>query len=208
MMRLSKMKENNLKIPEINRDGPLLNRLLVVVIGGFDGDLDNESKLYLRLLCRLVDKCFDDYVLVKELIDKEIKIDDKLAFRFQIINHLENCINSIARVSGVIFYLQKKSDFKLLKSIDKGLMEVINLSFSRKLRGMVEHIHKDIYEGKFKEGLFLDIDEKYEKICINEECVEVLDLSSVIYKYHVFVSEVLNCLPSRIENGRYYYSKR
>jgi hypothetical protein len=86
------------QIPTINRDAPLVTRLLPIVIGGFDLILDKKSQLYFRLLCRLVDKSFKEYSIAKEHIDEEIKTKDKLAYRFSIIDHLENCINAIHNI--------------------------------------------------------------------------------------------------------------
>lgn len=198
-----KKDSNGVKIPPINRDGKLVNRLIPVVLVGFDGVLDKESQLYLRLLCRLVDKSFDEYTAVKEYIDQEIKEGNKLAYRFAIINHLENCLNAINRVSKIFSILifgtkNVKKNFNILNFISKESIEKMKKYEVSTVRNRVEHIDEDIYENKFESGLFLDVDDKYEKVCINKQCLSLSELVLIIENYHNFVLEIFNNLPNRM----------
>lgn len=207
----------NPQIPTINRDGKLVTRLLPVVLVGFDHVLDKESRLYIRLLVRLVDKSFNEYMTAREYIIEETKTQDKLAHRFNIIGYLENSINAISRaikIFEIIIYGKKIKDsnekrkFNILNFVNSKTLKKIKKQNVSKIRNRIEHIDEDIFDNKFKRDLFLDVDEKYEKICINNKCLSLVNLASIIENYHTFVLEILLNLPNRMENGVYYYDKR
>lgn len=189
-----KCKSNNIQIPAINRDGPLITRLFPIAVFGFDGVLDKKGKLYFRLLCRLVDKSFNEYASAKEYIDQEIKNENKLEYRYSIINHLENCINAINRAAKTLKTSMKERN-KLLEYMNKESLEKITRCDTSTIRNRVEHIDEDIQEGKLHGPSFLDVDNNYEKICINDKCVTFQDLVSIIENYHQAVLEICTNLP-------------
>lgn len=202
-------------IPEVKRDGKLISRLLAIAIGGFDKVVDKESQLYLRLLTRLVDKAYSEYLIAREFILEEIKTNDKLAYRIEIINHLENCISAISRATKIFKRLQDgislkdgtrvKKDLDIYKFIgDQTRQKIVKQSVSG-VRNRVEHIDEDVYLNKFKDRLFLDVSDDYENISINGESVTLKDLARMISEYHELVLEIFNHLPNRWENGKYYY---
>jgi len=196
------------EIPSINRDAPLINRLLPIVIGGFDGVLDDQGKLYFRLLCRLVDKAAEEYMTAKEYVEKEIETKDRLAYRFAIMDHLENCINALSRAAKALRRAVKGKS-NLLNYISKEtLKKIIDDRKIRSIRNRIEHIDEDIQKGEFQGRLFLDIDESYEKICINRRCITLQDLASIIEKYHWSVLEIIENLPNRSYKDRYYWDKK
>ena len=199
---------SGIKIPIINRDTQLIKRLVIVVIIGFDEVLGRKGKLYFRLLCRLVDKSFDEYLIARQYILEERKTGDKLAYRFTIINHLENCINAINRAIKV-FNSSIETDESFIKNFvsENTVNKIKELNVSS-IRNRVEHVDEDILENKFETGLFLDVDEDYSQICINKRCLEFVELASIIEHYHNFVLEIFNNLPNRCEKGVYYYDKK
>lgn len=211
-----KLKDKITPIPKIQRDGSLVSRLFVIVIVGFDNVLDKESKSYIRMLTRLVDKAFLEYSLAKECIDKEIKSKNKLAYRFSIINHLENCISAINRAAkifnGLIEGIKErktkkltKKNFKLVNLLSEEAKEKIKSHKTSHVRNRIEHIEEDIFFQKFSGGLFLDVDDKYTQVCINKECIKLEGLAEMIEDYHKIVLDIFNGLPNRHENGKYYY---
>lgn len=195
------------QIPAINRDGSLITRLIPVILVGADKGLDRESKLYISLLVRLIDKAFTEYMEAKEYIEEELKIDDKLAYRFHIINHLENCLNAISRavkVFNVIVgkkYKEKtmKKNFNILNFVSQKTIKEVKKFKVSDIRNRVEHIEEDIYFNKFKADLFVDVDDKYQKICINNQCISLFELVQIIENYHNFVLEIFSNLPNQIE---------
>ena len=158
-------------------------------------------------MARLVDHSFNEYLRVKELLDEEIKTNDKLTYRFEIINHLENCINSINRVASIVDLVingrrakgkiipgSHRGDIQLFTYIDSELVEKIRKHSVIILRNRVEHISEDIYQNIFIGGLFLDIDVKYKNICISKKCIEISKLAGMIEDYHHLVLSILNNL--------------
>ncbi len=204
-----------MEIPEVKRDGKLISRLLAIAIGGFDKVVDKESQLYLRLLARLVDKAYSEYSIARECILEEIQTNDKLAYRIEIINHLENCISAISRAAKIFKSLEDgislkdgtrvKKELDIYKFIsDQTRQKIVKQSVSS-LRNRVEHIDEDVYLNKFKDRLFLDVSDDYENICINGKSVPIKDLAKMISEYHELVLEIFSHLPKRWENGKYYY---
>jgi len=198
---------SDIKIPIINRNTQLTKRLILIVIIGCDEVLGKNGKLYFRLLCRLVDKSFDEYLMARKFISEEIRTKDKLAYRFIVINHLENCINALNRVIKVFNSSIKTNESYLRNFVSKDMITKIKKLNVSPIRNRVEHIDEDIYKNEFKTGLFLDIDDEYKKICISGRCLLLTDLASIIENYHNFVSEIFNNLPNRCEKGVYYYDK-
>lgn len=189
-------KSSNIQIPVVNRDGSLLTRLLPIAIIGADRVLDKQSQLYFRLLVRLVDKAFDEYSTAREYINKEIETNDKLAYRFGIINHLENCLNAINRAAKT-FKTSMNGKNKLLDYMSKESLEKIAKCDTSTVRNRVEHIDEDIQKGKLHGPIFLDVDNNYEKICISNKCATFPDLVAIIESYHEAVLEICINLPNR-----------
>jgi len=198
---------SNIKIPIINRDTKLINRLMIIVIIGLDEVLGKNGKLYFRLLCRLVDKSFDEYLMAKNYILEEIKTKNKLVYRFIVINHLENCINALNRAIKVFNSSIKTNESYINNFVSENTVAKIKKLNVSPIRNRIEHIDEDIYKNEFKTDLFLDIDDEYKKICINSKCLLLTDLVSIIENYYNFVLEIFNNLPNRYEKGIYFYDK-
>lgn len=198
-------KLGEMKLPEVRRDGALINRLIPILLGGFDEVLDKKSQLYMRLLCRLVDKVFDEYVSAHECLIDEIQSGNKLAYRFKIINHFENCINALNRASA-IFQISKRRDLGgLVSKLTKKKLERLSVS---EFRNSVEHIDKDINREVWQKDLFLDVDENYENICINSYCISFKELVDIINQYHDYVLEIFSNMPNRRKDEIFYYDKQ
>jgi hypothetical protein len=179
-------------IPAANRDAPLVIRLLPAVIGGIDQQrLDKEGQLYLRVLCRLIDKAFEEYNLARQYMEKEIKSKNKLEFMFAIINHLENCINAANRTAKAFESAESNGIFQLMSDGCKNNIRSSNIS---PVRNRMEHIEQDIQDGKVRGSLFLTLDANYEKVCVNNRCVDLKDLVEILETYHKGMLEIIGRL--------------
>lgn len=203
-MQKSKSLMNTIPIP--NRDTKLVIRLMPVVLCGSDNVLDKKGQLYLRLLCRLVDKAFDEYLSAREYLLEELRSKDKLAYRFTIIGHLENCINALHRAISVFSFSKSHSEIgRFISRNTKRKIQRLNIS---DIRDAIEHIDKDIQKGLLQKGVFLDIDDEYKNVCIGAKCVSLTEIVHILEKYHELVLEIFNNLPNRYKNGVYYYDKK
>jgi hypothetical protein len=90
---------NECKMPDISSsiEYPLQRRLLPVLMGGFERDLDDKEKMYLRNFVRLVDKSINEYNEARNAIIKEIQETQSL-YVFEFADHIENCINAFNRL--------------------------------------------------------------------------------------------------------------
>jgi len=198
------------EIPDVKVKHSLSSCLFPVILVAGTEILDKDSKFYIYLLVRLTDKSREEFMLAREYINKEQRSGDKLAHRFQIINHLENCINAISRsikIFDVIHNGKKEekklfinNNIKLLDHVSKKTITKIKRYKTSKIRNRIEHIEEDIYTNKFVTGLSVDIDVKYQNICINKRCISIIELSNIILDYHNFVLEIFNNLPNCSEN--------
>lgn len=205
-----------MNIPEPKRDGPLISRLFAVILVGFDKVMDKESQLFLRQLSRLVDKAFSEYILVRSLVQDEIKTQDKLVNRIEIINHLENCINAASGVSKILHRLEngldkenkgKRKDLTIFRYISDVIKNEGSGSKLWEVRNTIEHIDKEIYSGTFRDQLFVDFSDNYQYIGINGKNILVDDLVDTLTSYHNVSLEIYNKLPYKYENGKYYYEQ-
>ena len=214
-----------IKIPLPQRNGSLVSRFVPIILIGADTILDKKSRLYIRLLVRLIDKAFLEYKNATELIEEELKTNDKFANRFNIINHLENSVSAISRsikildiiingkiikknINGSTVNQKIKNNIVILNFLSVSSIKKINNYKTSSIRNRIEHIDEDIYFNKFKKNLFLDIDGNYEKITISNKFIMLTDYVKILEDYHSFVSEVFLKLPNRWENGKYYYDKK
>jgi hypothetical protein len=197
------------KIPKPNRDGSLLSRLFPIIIAGFDNVFpDQESKLYIRLLVRLIDKANNEYENARHMIEEEIKSGDKLVNRFNIINHLENCINALNRAMKIINCIILSNGVGLNTFInDKNLIKVIKKYSTSSLRNRIEHIDEDIYNKKFKSNLFLDVNDAYSEISINKKSMKISELVIILEYYHLFVLHIFSNMPNKKIGDKYFYDK-
>ncbi len=215
---------NEIVIPSIDIKDLLIHRYIICGLGGFDSQLDKESRLFLIFLCRLIDNSIKEYNLVKELIEEEIKTKDKLNYMFDITTHLESVISSTHRACKIIKTLQNglfknkifswfpfkkkiKEDYFLLNNIDENLInEILIENKLSKIRNRIEHVYEDIYLKKFEKDFLIKIDEKYEKISINKKEIKLLELVSLINLCHKIVTEIFNNLPNKWNKEKGYYS--
>jgi hypothetical protein len=205
------IKRNDKKdiLPYPKREAPLVIRLLPIVIGGLDRGMDKESQLYLRLLARLCDKSFKEYFNAKGYIEREISSGDKLSYRFEIINSLENCLNAINRVAKIFEILQEGKWNKEMKSIIKYKYDIIDIMDTDKLedikntsirdvRNRIEHMNEDIYTKKISGRMFIDVEDDYKQISINNNFVTIVELVLVIESYDALIRSIFDKLPSQI----------
>ncbi|MFA7169725.1 MAG: hypothetical protein WC178_02620 [Candidatus Paceibacterota bacterium] len=215
-------KVEKFEIPDIKRDSPLMIRLIMLTLVGMDGVFDKMGQAYLRILCRLIDKSFEEYCMAKKYLENEIETGDKLDYRFQAIGHLENCINAMNRVAKVVNILingmkitNKDRSEEVIKKECNIIDFVSNLTVEKvrgysvsDIRNRLEHIEQDIYQDELKGTLCLVVSDDYREICINNKTITIIDLALMIEAYHNFVLEIISNMPNRQENGVFYYDKQ
>ena len=207
-------KTNNLDIPKLDIDHNVLSKkLIIITLIGFDEVLGKKGSSYYRLFCRLIDKSISEYKIARELIIEEKKNEDRLIYFFEIVNHLENCVNALGRVTRT--FETAKND---KNNCDNNLFDFVsnetknNLSghhdIIKDIRNRIEHIDEDIAKvrnRKLEGGLFLWTSVDYKNININKKEISFKNLSNIIFSFYKFILEIDKNLPCKKENGKYYY---
>lgn len=209
---MKKQENNDLNIPKLDINNNVLSKKLILIsLIGFDEILGKRGALYYRLFSRLTDKCINEYKAVRELLIKEIEGDDKLMYFFEIIDRLENCVNALNRVAHTFETAKednKNNDlFDFVSNTTKDNLNKYN-GIIKKIRHRVEHIDEDIAEignHKLKGSLFLRPDIDRHNVVINDRKILFRKLSIMIYDFYNFVLEINKNLPTKKENGIYYY---
>jgi hypothetical protein len=98
-----------------------------------------------------------------------------------------------------------KDNSNLLKYMSKESLEKIKNFKTSTVRDRIEHIDEDIQEGKFSGPLFLDIDNKYQKIGISGRWIAFQDIVFIIETYYNTVLEIFTNLPNKQEKGHFYH---
>jgi hypothetical protein len=204
ILEISKGKDGNKQIPAISRNISLLTRLVPTALCEFDSVLDKNGKLYFRLLCRLTDEAYDEFNSARDFIIKEFETQNKLNYRFYIINHVETSLNAINRAART-FKASMKDNSNVLKYMSTESFEKIKNFDTSTVRNRIEHIDEDIQEGKFSGPIFLAIDDNYQQIGINSRWIAFQDIVFMIETYYNAVSEIFTNLPNRQEKGHLYH---
>lgn len=197
-------KKDYIRLPKIKRDGPLITGLFSITTMGFDNALDKKSASYFRLLCRLIDKSFDDYCSARNFIEKEIINNDKLAYHVVTVNKLEDCIFSVNRLLRILDYLKKEKGVYLLDLVEPDLYESLKNKQIKDVRNRIEHIDEDIRDNKINGGIFLGISEDYKKIFLNKRNCSFSELVEIIENYYKLMVGIIEKLPKSGCVDKYY----
>lgn len=196
-----KKKGDIIEIPELNIDHKLIPMYLVGALVGTEKGV-SEKLTYLRVnIVRLVDKAIDEYLEAKEAMtneqldllrsEKEKKRDGGFIYTHTIINHLENCINSVNRFFKL--YDQLKT-IRLGPQIDRNIRHIAE-SHKKEIediRNTVEHIDEEVQKDQVKKGqtvvLWVSPDYSYIKILDNK--MKMKDLASAINSIYKIGKEI------------------
>lgn len=141
----------------------LLNHVLNIIFGGA-GTKDPKAGIFLRSYVRLVDKSLEDYELSRACFTEFVNRNDNnlLSPLFRAIGHMENCLNSLVRVSRYVEKMaahpEMSKELTELRVLGDG-----NFDRIRKVRNSVEHMDERVRDGKVEPGELstLWMDEEY-----------------------------------------------
>ncbi|TSA44403.1 hypothetical protein D4R51_03870 [bacterium] len=170
----------------------VLGSYLLSSLTGADDKLDFRFIQYRRVFVRLADKAIYEYQIAREAVIEQINDKDGGIYLAKIINHLENCINSVRRL--LYLFDRIKSDRKNPFIIDRSLRRLIESKSSQivDMRDIIEHIDTEILGGKIKndQTIALDISDNASEIMIGGFNLSLTDLSSLITHFHSIASEL------------------
>lgn len=173
-------------MPDIVVDGSALSRFM---IGALIGAFSQENGKLFPIIARLVDKARHEYLLARENAQQE-EAETKLTFRqiekrnqgqflymAPIVNHLENCINSLART------------YKVLKQVDTSYSsELMGLNT---IRNKIEHMDEKVAAGKTG-STSLNISSDAKSVEILNDSLSLIDLAKEIEELHKKILKLFN----------------
>jgi len=196
-----KNKDNITEIPEVKVDNKLISMYLTGALIGTDKGVDKKFIFLRRNIVRLVDKAIDEYSRAREAMieeqleplrnEEEMRKEGRIIYAPTIINHLENCINSISR------FFKMYDRLKAIPSgpvIDRNIRRIAE-TYKDEIKGIrdiIEHFDERIQQDQIQEGqkvaLWVSLD--YSKIEILDEEIKISDLVSVIHNIHKIGKEI------------------
>ncbi len=134
-------------MPDISDLGPIATGcFLASCLAGFDAIKPEKDRKYITVLSRLIDKAKNEYTWARESAlaeEKETSLtyeeilkrnNGQYIYTCTIINHLENCINALARIYKIV----RNLNFEIDNDKDKAITDV---------RNCIEHMDREIDKG-------------------------------------------------------------
>lgn len=196
--------EKGLPMPDISDLNLLKEPLLVILIGLNDKGLTKKLGLHRRNFIRLVDKAIIEYLDARQELVKEIKEEKRTlagqnsgqVYRFAFIDHLENCVNAVRRLLGILERLKTdttsnvfpRETRKLLQSIGKDIIDV---------RDVIEHMDEKVQDDQIgaNEPVMLSLSRERDTVMIGDYFLRLSQLSITIRRLHQVGLNLLELSP-------------
>ncbi|MCK5061095.1 hypothetical protein KAR28_00935 [Candidatus Parcubacteria bacterium] len=175
-----KIKEDD--IPDINRKPKVIACYLAGSLAGSGVGMDKKIELSRKNLVRLIDKAIYEYKMARETIIEEFSSKENgVIYIHIIINHFENCLNSIHRVFNLYESIKRNQNGPYIDRSLKKLTKV-HKDVVRKIRNMVEHIDDDIQNDRIQNGqaVALRVTKDYKAIEIGDNSIKLTEVVDVL----------------------------
>lgn len=172
-------------IPDVKDDPKILSCYLAGVLVGVSKGMDKKVELSRINIVRLIDKAIYEYKMAREAILDEINRKDQHIYTVSIINHLENCINSIVRVFNLYKNIKRNPAGPKMDSTSKKLVEAHEREI-RNIRDVLEHIDKEIRSDSIKDGqsIALRLSKDYKFIEIAAYSMRLIDVVNTLKHFY------------------------
>jgi len=163
--------------------------LIAQAIIGF-GDSNTKIGQYRRIYIRLMDKSLREYGLAR---DAFLSDDSDVGRTFRFANHMETCINSLARLNKLRGRI--KSEKNTLKLPD-GIRKQVEKSSDavRHIRNAIEHMDESIQKDSVKKGqaIIIVANETKDGFSIAKYKLGFEELATALEKMHELAVLILN----------------
>jgi len=153
-----------------------------------------------------VDKAIIEYLDARQELVKEIKEEkralagqqciDSPSYRFAFIDHLENCVNAVRRLLGILERLKTdttsnvfpRETRKLLQSIGKDIIDV---------RDVIEHMDEKVQHDQIGENepVMLSLSRERDTVMIGDYSLRLSQLGITIRRLHQVGLNILELSP-------------
>lgn len=185
--------------PELERLGP---QLLVLTAFVGNGRLSRNGGLLRRNIVRLVDKAIFEYTLARQAVLDQIAesqrpleelLSGRIIYMFYFTNHMENCVNAVRRVIGLLEALRSDTSAPVQDRITRRLTSAHAGSLLH-LRDLLEHIGSAINADQIWDGhaavLSLGPDES--SVCIGAHQLSFFSLTTIMSALHAEAKRLLS----------------
>ena len=184
---------NKYNIPDVSGVPKVTHCYLAGSLTGTQVGMDKKIELLRKNFVRLIDKAIYEYQFAREAIIDELEEKNSIIHTIAIINHLENCINSIHRVFKLYDRIKKSPHAPKMDKILKKLAEVYEKPI-RDMRHTLEHIDNEIQNDNIKDGqaVALKISKDYKSVEIAGCSMELLDITNILkhlYKIGLIIAK-------------------
>lgn len=184
--------------PELARLEPRL-LLLSAFIG--NGNLSRNAGLIRRNLVRLVDKAIFEYTLARQAVLDQIAeskrpyeemIKGRVIYMFGFTNHMENCLNAVRRVIGLLEVLRSDVSAPAQDRITRRLVDA-HAAPLIDIRDILEHMGSAVNEDEIQDGhaVILSLGPDESSVCIGAHSLSFSSLATIIKAVHSEANRLL-----------------
>jgi hypothetical protein len=182
------------KMPDLSGLDSLMNRSVVQALIG-DPGLSQKTKLYRRNFVRLVDRALREYhearkVILAQIAEmnrsaKEMSRDGRSLYLLAFPDHIEACINAVARLYKLLERIKAEKESPELPRELRRQVETKEGTIV-KIRGAIEHMDELILKGEIAVGkpIMAAGNETWDAVVLANEEIKFQDLAMVLKKMH------------------------
>ncbi len=161
----------------------LLTLLLPKLMAGGATEYGQTGTMYMKQLCRLIDKAIYEYEMTREQFNKDA-LDTQTLYMFGIMNHLENSVNATQRALRYLARIKADKNCLSVPRLQTRLIEaesdeIINF------RNSIEHFDERIQAEKGP--ILLVVDSAGNKATLGESELNIAGQSRILKKLHTLV---------------------
>lgn len=168
----------------------LVPQLLLLSLFMGNGNLSRNAGLIRRSLVRLVDKAVYEYTLAREAILNQIEesqrpdeemLKGRIIYMFGFTNHMENCLNSVRRVIGLLEALRSDVSAPAQDRITRRLVDA-HVASLIDIRDILEHMGSAINADEIQDGhaAILGLGSDESSVCIGAHSLSFSSLATII----------------------------
>ncbi len=162
-------------------------------------ELSRNVRLYRRNFIRLLDKALEEYYEARKVNLAQIEEFKRpsgehgtIIYIFNFTNHIETCINSVARLYKLLDRIKSEPSSPILPREIRRLVETQSASIAN-IRNAIEHMDKLIFKGEIdrKQPIMLVRNENNDGVVIADYEIKFEELAMVLRTMHKIAQHIL-----------------
>ena len=168
-----------------------LNFMLNIYFRGA-GPKDKHAQMLVKSFARLLDKALYEYESARNSLLEDIKTPNEVMTPyFRTVDHLETCITTLQRTIEFARKIRKTSKAPVLPRKVNVLSDDTGNRI-KKIRNAIEHMDKDIIQGKLKENDSIALVAKSDALELSGEEIYYNELANWLRELHSLAKIIIN----------------